>query len=175
MLPPQKKKPPWKKAFFPRILQLERGSLAVRKAEGHSPLKVTHPSVALNCILQPWGWRLRWDLFWTKNISCFRNVNVKLGCLLGERKKCLHEGDNASFLPNKSTWAISLQLIVICPWFCLSWKFKEDLCRQIIDPAPDCWRPRMHVLNSRNEITLQDLFLWQISSIKFNRSASLYF
>ena len=84
---------------------------------------------------------------------------------------------SASFLPNKSTWAVSLQLIRICPWFLLN---SENLKKPSV--ANYWWRrmaPGLQFFISWNEITLQDFFeitlhdffLRKVSSIKFTRAA----
>ena len=106
-------------------------------------------------------------------------------CSWEKEKVFARRRQSASFLPNKSTWAVSLQLIRICPWFLLN---SENSKKTSV--ANYWWRrmaPKLQVFNSWNEITLQDFFeitlqdffeitlqdffLWKISSIKFSRAA----
>ena len=111
----------------------EKGSLVVRKAERGSLTFKSHSP--LNCSEQHSVTLGGGDIYSEpKNISCFRNAIVKWGCLqLGERKSVCTKKTKRLFPAKQVNLS---RFLAINPNLSLVhielWKFKEDLCRQLL-------------------------------------------
>ena len=102
----------------------EKGSFVVRKAEwgsltfkSHSPLNCSEQhSVTLG------GRWSKGDIYSEPKTSPVSEMRLSSEdvCSWEKEKVFARRRQSASFLPNKSTWAVSLQLIRICPWFALN-------------------------------------------------------